>query len=331
MSRGSKFCPPPTSARAHGKRRCIVIAGMHRSGTSLLAGLMIRAGVCGPKNVNSGDVNNEKGYFEPIKVTVVNADILAALGSSWDDWRPLSRRMMQSQAMAHLKMRAASAIADEFGDADLFIVKDPRICRLVPFWLDCFRDVGVAPSVVIPYRAPDEVAASHHSRDGFPLIKGALLWLRHVLDAEFYSRDLPRVFVPMDGILDDWPHEMKRINHALGLRLTQRGGANDPEGFITPTLKHFNGGEGTDIEWIDTSFKILQRLRAGAANDVDLAELDVVRRHFDVACDIFSEYTAASEMSYEELRDFRLRCKLRRVRGCIERASEDANNLGLNG
>src|SRR4029077_1974458 len=76
----------------------------------------------------------------------------------------------------------------EFANATLLILKDPRICRFVPFWLDVLKEMKVAPRIVIPLRSPLEVAHSLKKRNALSLTKGLLLWLRHVLDAEAQTR-----------------------------------------------------------------------------------------------------------------------------------------------
>ncbi|WP_134487370.1 hypothetical protein [Methylocella tundrae] len=85
-----------------------------------------------------------------------------------------------------------------------FAFKDPRLCRIIPFWVAAFEEMQIAPLVVIPIRSPLEVAQSLAKRDGFSLETGLLLWLRHVLDAERESRHFPRAVVSMDDLFEDW-------------------------------------------------------------------------------------------------------------------------------
>src|SRR5271169_695327 len=72
----------------------------------------------------------------------------------------------------------------EFSGAALPVIKDPRICRFAPFWLEVLREMQKAPRIVIPIRSPLEVAQSLEKQQGVPLNEGLLLWLRHNLDAE---------------------------------------------------------------------------------------------------------------------------------------------------
>src|SRR5438552_705120 len=79
-----------------------------------------------------------------------------------------------------------------FDDEPLAVLKDPRICRFVPFWLDVLGEIGAQPRIVIPVRSPLDVAESLKLRNGFSSSKSLLLWLRHTLDAEAETRKLSR-------------------------------------------------------------------------------------------------------------------------------------------
>jgi hypothetical protein len=45
-------------------REALLVLGMHRSGTSAVAGLLVRLGAQPPKTLMEGDADNRKGYWE---------------------------------------------------------------------------------------------------------------------------------------------------------------------------------------------------------------------------------------------------------------------------
>ena len=57
-----------------------------------------------------------------------------------------------------------SILLREFGNSPLFVVKDPRICRLVRLWRQVLRRSGAKFAPVLTIRNPLEVAASLNSR-----------------------------------------------------------------------------------------------------------------------------------------------------------------------
>ena len=97
--------------------------------------------------------------------------------------------------MAELEAQAAHALAAEFGGERLILLKDPRMCRLMPFWRRALERAGFEARIVIPVRSPLDAALSLRDRNRIAIEEGMLLWLRHVLDAERATRDLCRCFV----------------------------------------------------------------------------------------------------------------------------------------
>ncbi len=124
----------------------------------------------------------------------LNDDILISAGSAWYDWEPFNHDWNTSSVSDAFRARAQTALESEFGASRLFVLKDPRICRLLSFWIEAVGHFGAEPVIVLPIRNPLEVAASLEARDGIHVSIGQLLWLRHVLEAERVSRNLPRVF-----------------------------------------------------------------------------------------------------------------------------------------
>ena len=76
---------------APGKRTGFIVLGMHRSGTSMLSGLLVTGSgynVGGP--LIGGSFDNEKGFFERI---------VSALFDSFIEWRPASVRHTHSSLL----------------------------------------------------------------------------------------------------------------------------------------------------------------------------------------------------------------------------------------
>ena len=66
-------------------KKCLIVLGMHRSGTSAITGLLSKLGIALGTNLMVGDEYNEKGYFENSHIVSANDDFLRAIDSSWDD------------------------------------------------------------------------------------------------------------------------------------------------------------------------------------------------------------------------------------------------------
>lgn len=286
-------------------RKAILVLGMHRSGTSALAGALVRAGAAAPKTLMEANVANERGYFESLPFMVLHDEILAAAGTSWRDWRSVPRNWRASAEAASFRSRATALLGEEFGMAPLFVLKDPRICRFVPFWLSVLKDAGIAPLVVIPFRRPLEVAQSHKARDGMSREEGLLIWLSHVLDAERETRGLPRSIVAMDDLLGDWRATLARIGRELGLvwPSLDDAAAKSIDAFLSTDLKHHTEIVDSRIDgWASRAYEALRVLTIDPMSRLAQAALGVVAAEFEQACSLFAPLVAGLDEQASQLR-----------------------------
>ena len=192
-----------SSVAADSGRVCLLVIGMHRSGTSALTRVLSLLGAALPRKILGADHDNQAGHWEPERLIPVHDALLADAGSSWQDWRPFVAQALPPVRLAHHVAELRRLITEEYGDAPLFVLKDPRICRLLPLYLNVLGEMGVAVRPVIAFRNPLEVAASLAARNGMSKADAVLLWLRSVLDAEHDSRGLPRTIVDYGHLLEE--------------------------------------------------------------------------------------------------------------------------------
>ena len=134
---------------------------------------------------------------------LIHDKLLAHLESSWDDPGPLPSGWLDSPSVAEFRDQAADFLQEEYGHTHLAVIKDPRMCRIVPFWLEVLGAWGAKPVAILPIRNPLEVAASLKLRNGITPGHSCLLWLRHVLEAERETRMIQRSIVTYEGLLAD--------------------------------------------------------------------------------------------------------------------------------
>lgn len=292
-----------------GRRRiCLFVLGMHRSGTSSIAGTLIKLGATGPKDIFGSAGGNETGHWESEPLMHFHNELLASAGSRWDDWREFNKDWSASPMAAHYQARAKQLLRDQFGDSPLFVFKDPRNCRFASFWFEIFAEEGIEPRIVIPVRSPLEVARSHQARDRFPVRKGLLLWLRHVLDAEAVSRDFPRVVVEWSVFLSDWQSTVGRLEHVIGHMPAKSDlTAAEIDRFLDRDLKHHRV---TDEElaqnalihdWVADAYVALSELARNPGSNSARATLDRVRAQFDHAARLFGGVLADADASLADL------------------------------
>ncbi|PST17625.1 hypothetical protein C7U61_18530 [Rhizobium sp. JAB6] len=157
----------------------------------------------------------------------------------------------------HFRDAIVVCLEEDFGSSQLFVLKDPRICRLVPLFKDASDQLDIELRYIIPYRNSSEVAASLNARDGITADYVKLMWARHVLDAEAETRGLARVFVPYDALLSDFEGVSNRIGACLDVEwpISVPAARMNIAAFLRPDLRHHQAcGESLQSEGEITGF-----------------------------------------------------------------------------
>jgi glycosyltransferase involved in cell wall biosynthesis len=301
----------PLAKETDEHRRAILILGMHRSGTSAAAGLCQCLGWEVPGDLIPAAVDNPKGFFENATLVAYNDQLLEMVGSRYDEPVGITTQQLQLGRDLGAVPDLTRLLSHELGRAPIVVVKDPRICRLAPLWIDALESAGRQVSTLQPLRHPLEVADSLSKRNGFPQAQGLLLWLHHVLAAERASRGRPRSFVLYDELLGDWRTAAAKISEDLRL-LWRRSIAlaeADIDGFISGDLRHHQArnpnlltGNVLDV-LAARSWNALCQL-AGDPDDVEAsANLDAVFASLTAAEAIYGGYVSASQKQLFERLD----------------------------
>jgi len=224
----------------------IVVLGMHRSGTSALAGTLSHAGVnFGPeeKLFGSDEDINAKGFWEHRDIVILNEQLLTILGSSWDDFRQIDKSLFLSGQVIEIREKILNILQRDFSGAELWGLKDPRICKLLPFWLDIFKELNSNPVFTLIFRHPDEVSHSLMIRNGIIKEKSLALWLSYSFSAEENSQTYPRCFVTYDDLLSNWREIIDKIVTSSGIALQIDQMQEDIiDEFLSSDLRHSNVG-----------------------------------------------------------------------------------------
>src|SRR5690606_23112414 len=134
---------------------------------------------------------------------------------------------------------------------------------------------------------------------------GHLLWLRHVLDAEFASRDVPRLVTSYDGMLGGWSSMAERAQAALGLNWPRLslGTAAEIEGFLADRYRHHRAARENVIDnpalsnWLRESFGVLDDWARAPEDKAGRAALDRIRHDFNGAAPAFGRLVAAGRQA----------------------------------
>lgn len=153
------------------KPQAVLILGMHRSGTSCLAGSLQEAGLY-LGEVNTAAPHNAKGNRESRAIMDLQDDLLRANGGDWD--APPHEVVWSEEHQAR-----RDAIIAAYPSDRIWGFKDPRTLLTLPGWLEALPPVRFVGT----FRHPLAVAASLHARNGIAIEKSLALW-------ETYNRRL---------------------------------------------------------------------------------------------------------------------------------------------
>ena len=244
----------------------LLVAGMHRSGTSAVGALLHAAGVdLGREDHLLGaSAENERGYFENRRIVRLNDDLLAHFGGSWDRPPTPPEGWAASPGLEPFRAAAHTIFAEDFTpDAALIAAKDPRVSVLLPFW----RSVRPARSLVV-VRDPLEVVASLARRD-MTAPHAIRLWMRYTVQALRDGDGGPIVFY------DDLFERPDVVIDALRPFVD----VSDHLDVVASSLRHNRRSElgradGALGELVGPAHDLYQRLRSEPVDSV-LASLDV--------------------------------------------------------
>jgi len=145
----------------------LLVLGMHRSGTSCLAGMLESAGVA-TAGASVRNWDNARGHFERLELVRLNEAVLFRSGGHWLG-APGAVRWSEAEARERDRL-LATAVAGRPA-----LLKDPRTLLTLPFWRASavpFRALGIV-------RHPLAVARSLQAWRGLSLAQGLALWTAH--------------------------------------------------------------------------------------------------------------------------------------------------------
>jgi hypothetical protein len=275
-------------------RTAFVVLGMHRSGTSSIAGSLVTFGASAPSTLMQPSPDNPLGFWESDRVMHLNDELLATRTSNWRDWGAFGKRALVGPTSDHFAGPAKALLETEFGEARAIVLKDPRICRIYPFWRDALLAADLRPVVVLPMRKPIDVARSLNLRNGLSVSLGLRLWLRHALDAEFSSRADLRQISTLDEYIAQWPVKFATLATISGfdLALSDTEKLEEAGRFWTRIPNAVASALDTKVpDLIDRAWAIFNQMSTEGDTETLRLRLDQIREEFETASDLCYDCT----------------------------------------
>lgn len=207
--------------------------GMHRSGTSLLTGLLMRCGLHVGTNLLMHAKDNPKGHYEEKRFLNLNNQLLIRNGGSWH--KPPHSISYQGSRKDMIEFLAREEWQREFVGW-----KDPRICLTFPLWHELIYPEKIKILYII--RPLEEIAMSLVKRNGFSYRKALELgrfYGRHA-HANLHRKGVSHFITYFKCFFSErWKLEVEAACEFIGLEPPKK--LKRLENFITPELRHFKG------------------------------------------------------------------------------------------
>jgi hypothetical protein len=283
-------------------KRLVLVVGVGRSGTSLLAGILGQLGFHIPQPEVTADETNPKGFGEPRWVVDFHTRLMRRLRVIVFDARPVA---FEKTAAVADDEELRAWLAGELAQADDVVVKDPRIGWFLGLWQRCCDQLGARTSQITMLRHPAEILTSARKNygDWQSDASRAAAWLNVMLETERTTRGAPRVYIRYEDLLQDWRAQMDRAGRTLELPLLtditpERAAAVDA--FVDPSLhRHRVGWDELDVP--DSVRELCERVwnLFDAGPESADAELDKAREEYRT---LYREAEAISQPSVTAVR-----------------------------
>lgn len=225
----------------------ILVLGMHRSGTSALARIL---GLMGAWIGDDEDLlpahptDNPTGYWERSDVVTAHDRFLAEVGRAWDRVAGFDWRQADPAARNELDARLRAIVAQVDAGDRPWLLKDPRLCLLLPAW----RALLPNAAALVVVRDPREVAVSMlQSHRGVYTSHFLLsLWERYLRSLLADLAGERALFVSYADLLADPVAQCRRLRDGLadlGVDRLDLPGADVLEGFLDVRLKRSRARE----------------------------------------------------------------------------------------
>ncbi|WP_321783636.1 hypothetical protein [Paraburkholderia sp. J94] len=233
--------PVANGTHAAGRPTLVIVLGMHRSGTSVTTRLMETMGANFGNKLWPAGPDNPKGFFEDSDVIRLNIDLMEATGVDWQALPPPDFSRLSAEDLEAFQQRALDLLQEKCSGG-MLALKDPRIARLLPFWLPVLDRFDARVLYVVPFRHPLSVAKSLEKRNQIPHSKSFMLWLAHVVPSLLSTENRTRALLNYDRLMEAPREELHKLADTLGLPLDPARVQTFEQDFLEKDLRHSTFG-----------------------------------------------------------------------------------------
>ncbi len=194
----------------------VVVLGMHRSGTSMVAGILHKLGVHMGDEMLGKNKSNPTGHFEDVEFFTLSERILKAAGGKWQN-PPQKEKILKAGKKFSEEIKH---IIEKKSKRKIWGWKDPRTCLTI----DLFYPFLKNPYFVVVRREIEGIARSLEKRGDMCFEEGKKLAKRYIEDMErFLSEYKPKrvIEVHYRDFYKDPMREIKKLVNFLEIETTK--------------------------------------------------------------------------------------------------------------
>jgi hypothetical protein len=248
---------------------------MHRSGTSLCSHILSMLGVDMAHELQIRP-SNAKGHWERPEIVGLQDEIYALLDRDFSSPQqdfPLPTAWWADPKVRAVQSRVESFLAARMPATGLFGFKDPRTARLLPLWLQIFKNLNLAPRFVLCLRAPSQIARSLKMRDGLDPATGEYRALACISDCFRYVPGHELHIVDYEQWFDNYADNLNGLMDFLAIEWEQSEAdlAAAVTGIVERDLRHSDESLGIARQPLIRSFyNLVSGLRAEPARRAEI-------------------------------------------------------------
>jgi len=153
------------------KPKIILILGMHRSGTSIVAQMVEKWGAYFGENIMPPNEFNQDGYWEFNPLVAFHEKLLEFTNNKW--FAP-SEEISTKKLLIEFGDEAKQLVQRMDDKASVWCWKDPRMTLFIDFWMEILSNREVI--YVISNRQAVDISSSLFKRDKLPISIAVALW-----------------------------------------------------------------------------------------------------------------------------------------------------------
>ncbi|MFT7686036.1 MAG: glycosyltransferase involved in cell wall biosynthesis [Candidatus Azotimanducaceae bacterium] len=197
-------------------KKIFIVVGMHRSGTSLVTNCLKSFGLKLSENLVPCGPDNPDGFFEDSEIVRFNSQLEEILSRSHmtpSSVLPLPEGWQADPAISSISANIKDYLSAAVDENSPFLLKDPRICNLLPLYIQIFGELKVRPVIIFVNRQPASVVRSKSNRDDLDPSIVELQWqlANFVALDTIFKNSVDVCFVNFETLLRDTKKELDRL------------------------------------------------------------------------------------------------------------------------